>query len=156
MHAANPQHTMDGCTSPMASLLRQAGIQPTRQRLAIAQVLLSQPVHCTADEVLQQARTLLPSLSRATVYNCLPLLAEKGLLRALRLDAERTVYDSRTDRHSHLYHEDTGQLEDLPTPILSHLSMPPLPASLELLGWDVVVRVRQRKMPNFGGDTVAA
>ena len=143
---ASEKVTKASCTAHFESLLRDAGIQPTPQRLAIAQVLLHKAVHCTADEVLQAARTLLPSLSRATVYNSLPLFVEKGLLRALRLDSERTIYDSRTDVHSHLYHEDTGLLEDLPPAMLHSMPRPVLPPTLELVGLDVIVHVRQSKL----------
>lgn len=125
--------------------LRHAGIQPTRQRLAVAQALLPTPVHLAADDILIAARTYLPSLSRATVYNTLPLFVEKGLLRALRLDPERTVYDSRTDAHSHIYHEDTGVLEDIPCAAVQWPSIPSLASNLELVGLDVIVRVRQKR-----------
>lgn len=131
--------------SHLETQLRAAGIQPTRQRLAIAQVLLHNPVHMAADDILLSARQFLPSLSRATVYNTLPLFVEKGLLRALRLDPERTVYDSRTDTHSHIYHEDTGMLEDLPAEMLQWPSFPHISEHLELVGLDLIVRVRQRQ-----------
>ncbi|MEG0718722.1 MAG: transcriptional repressor [Comamonas sp.] len=131
--------------SDLVTRLRDAGIQPTRQRMAIAQVLLHSPVHMAADDILLSARHFLPSLSRATVYNTLPLFVEKGLLRALRLDPERTVYDSRTDTHSHIYHEDTGMLEDLPAEMLQWPSLPVISENLELVGLDLIVRVRQRQ-----------
>lgn len=125
--------------------LRMAGIQPTRQRIAIAQVMLLAPAHMTADEVLVAARIYLPNLSRATVYNTLPMLVQKGLLRALRMNADCTIYDSRTDVHSHIYHEDTGLLEDLPAHLLQWPSMPPIATGLELVGLDLIVRVRQQR-----------
>ena len=124
--------------------LHAVGIQPTQQRLAIAQVLLQAPVHLSADDILLAARRYLPRLSRATVYNTLPLFVEKGLLRALRLDAERTVYDSRTDAHFHLYHEDTGVLQDMLSEALHWPSMPPIAKHLEMEGIDLIERVRQR------------
>ena len=127
--------------------LRDAGIQPTRQRLAIAQALLKAPVHLAADDILIAARAYLPSLSRATIYNTLPLFVEKGLLRALRLDPERTVYDSRTDAHSHIFHEDTGMVEDLPCETLQWPNIPSIAPNLELVGLDLIVRVRQRQQP---------
>lgn len=126
--------------------LLHAGIQPTRQRLAIAQVLLHAPVHLSADEVLAAARVHYPQLSRATVYNTLPLFVEKGLLRALRLNTERTVYDSRTESHSHIYHEDTGTVEDLPHAAVQWPQLMQLPPELEMLGMDLIVRVRQRSV----------
>ena len=142
----HPMPTSWNCAASSARL-RAAAIQPTRQRLAIAQVLLHAPVHMNAEEVLQAARVLLPHLSRATVYNTLPLFVAKGLLRALRIDPECTVYDSRTDAHSHIYHEDTGVVEDLPAQQLPWHACPPIAAHLELVGMDVIVRVRQRQSP---------
>ncbi|WP_312567391.1 transcriptional repressor [Comamonas sp.] len=145
---AHQHHITDTVTtSSIETRLRNAGIQPTRQRVAIAQVLLHAPVHLAADDILLHARHHLPSLSRATVYNTLPLFVEKGLLRALRLDQERTVYDSRTDAHSHIYHEDTGMLEDIPSDMLQWPSVPKINADLELVGLDLIVRVRQRQRP---------
>lgn len=124
--------------------LMAAGIQPTKQRLAVAQVLLQRPIHLTAEEVLAAARQHLPSISRATVYNTLQVLIDKGLIRALHLDAQRTVYDSRPEAHPHLYHEDTGILEDLPQDIQQSLAQSlQISPSLEILGMDLTVRVRR-------------
>lgn len=132
--------------------LRDAGIQPTRQRLAIAHALLKAPVHLAADDILIAARAYLPSLSRATVYNTLPLFVEKGLLRALRLDPERTVYDSRTDAHSHIFHEDTGMVEDIACDALQWPNLPSIAPNLELVGLDLIVRVRQRPQSGASRD----
>lgn len=142
-----PMHPL-ACASDVAKRLHDAGIQPTRQRIAIAQVLLSAPVHMAADDILLAARAVFPRLSRATVYNTLPLLVEQGLLRALRLDPERTVYDSRTEPHSHIYHEDTGMVEDLPAQMLQWQALPQIASDLELVGMDLIVRVRQRQASN--------
>lgn len=127
-------------------VLMTAGIQPTKQRLAVANVLLQSPIHLTAEEVLLGARQYLSHISRATVYNTLQAFLDKGLIRSLHLDAERTVYDSRPESHPHLYHEDTGVLEDLPLGLASLVETLDLPPHLELLGLDLVVRVQQRPM----------
>ena len=136
---------MKPSTAPLSlpERLRAAGILPTRQRLAIAQVLLQHPVHMCADEVLLAARKILPTLSRATVYNTLPVMVQGGLLRALRMDAERTIYDSRVEPHSHIFHEDTGMVQDLDATELALPHIPTLPPDLEVVGFDLVVRVRK-------------
>lgn len=141
-----PPHHMPHAVAhiDVAARLRDAGIQPTRQRVAIAQVLLHGPVHLTAEEILLAARTHQPSISRATVYNTLLVFVQQGLLRVLRLGHECTVYDSRTDTHSHLYHQDTGMVEDLPPEALQGPNLPAISPDLELLGLEVIVRVRQR------------
>ncbi|MHC4923497.1 MAG: Fur family transcriptional regulator, partial [Planctomycetota bacterium] len=71
------------------SRLREAGIRPSAQRLAIAEVVLQGEHHFTADEVHDAARRRVPAVSLATVYNSLHLFVERGLLREVRLDGER-------------------------------------------------------------------
>ena len=127
----------------LADRLRQAGLQPTRQRLAMARVLLGAPVHMHAEQVLQAARQHYPSLSRATVYASLPLFAERGLLRALPLGLEHTVYDSSTEVHPHLLIEDSGEVLDLPPDCIRWDALPPLAPGLEVAAIDMVVRVRR-------------
>ncbi|WP_370679196.1 Fur family transcriptional regulator [Comamonas sp. GB3 AK4-5] len=127
----------------LAQRLQRAGLQPTRQRLAIARVLLRQPTHMHADQVLQAARTHYPALSRATVYSTLPLLVQHGLLRALPLGLEHQVYDSRTDAHPHLLVEETGEVMDLPPDCIRWDALPAMASGLEIAGIDLVVRVRR-------------
>ena len=71
--------------------LRDAGIGPTLQRLAVAGVLLPRPVHMTADQVLQAAARQLPGISRATVYAALQLFVHQGLLKELRVEGVAAI-----------------------------------------------------------------
>ena len=58
-------------------MLRKCGIQPTPQRLAVVEYILKTREHPAADEVLVKVKLECPTISRATVYNTLHLLAEK-------------------------------------------------------------------------------
>ena len=127
--------------------LREVGIPLTLQRLAIAQVLLPQPIHLTADQVLARVKDVVPEVSRATVYNTLKLFREKGLVRELIVDAERTVFDSNTSPHFHLFDSDTGQVTDVPAEMMQVIGAPQLPEGMELEEVDVIIRVRSRR-PN--------
>jgi Fur family iron response transcriptional regulator len=122
--------------------LQDAGIGPTLQRLAVASVLLPQPLHMTAEQVLVAARARLPSLSRATVYAVLQLFVRQGLLKELPIDGEATVYDSNTAPHHHLYDVDTGAVADLPQAQLQVLGLAEALGGLQLAGVDVIIRVR--------------
>ncbi len=124
--------------------LRSAGIALTLQRLAIGQIMLSAPVHLTADQVLSRARLLMPEISRATVYNTLKLFSEKGLVRELIIDAERTVFDSNTEPHPHIYNADTGDLTDITAGDLMVTGSAKLPEGVEVEAVDIVVRVRRK------------
>ena len=136
---------MDMVTSAqLQQRLRQAGIQPTLQRIAVAAVLLPQPVHRTAEQVLVAARAVQPDISRATVYAVLQLFVRQGLLKELPIDGAATVYDSNLLPHHHLYHVDTGEVTDLPPGQLQVLGLPALGDGLEMAEVDVIVRVRAR------------
>jgi Fur family iron response transcriptional regulator len=122
--------------------LTLAGIQPTLQRMAVAAALLERPVHLTAEQVLEAARSQLPGLSRATVYAVLQLFASHGLLRVLPVDGAAAVYDSNPAPHHHLLDVATGEVRDVPASQLQVLGLAEATAGLELAGVDVIIRVR--------------
>ncbi len=98
----------------LATQLKNAGIAPSAQRLAVAQYVLQTDAHPSADEVWVQVQTGFPMLSRATVYNTLNLFVEKGILRQLVLATGRTVFDPHLEPHHHFIDDDTGRIEDVP------------------------------------------
>src|SRR5262245_49236307 len=95
-------------------LLREHGIQPSAQRVAVAEYVLSTDEHPSADRVLAKVSRSLPLLSRATVYNTLNLFVEKGLLREFVLAEGRAVFDPNLERHHHFIDEETGAIADVP------------------------------------------
>jgi Fur family iron response transcriptional regulator len=127
-----------------AARLREAGIPPTLQRLAIAQVLFTRPVHLSADQVLARVREAMPEVSRATVYNTLKLFREKNMVRELVVDPERVFYDSNTAPHYHLFDVRTGELCDVAADELRIVGTPQLPPGMELEEVDVIIRVRSK------------
>src|SRR5688572_18760538 len=88
-----------------ADRLRERGVQPSAQRVAVAEYVLHTDEHPSADQVWARVRARFPMISRATVYNTLHLLAERGLLRELVLAEGRVVYDPKTERHHHFIDE---------------------------------------------------
>jgi Fe2+ or Zn2+ uptake regulation protein len=94
--------------------LRDAGVQPSAQRLAVADYVLGTRDHPSADQVLEQVQASFPMLSRATVYNTLNLFVEKGLLRQLVLSEGKVVFDPHLEPHHHFIDDDTGHIEDVP------------------------------------------
>jgi len=118
------------------------GIQPTQQRIDIAQILFDRPQHLSADQVLTSVNQSRPSVSKATVYNTLGLFAEKGLVRQVIVDPSRVFYDSNTSEHHHLYNIDNGTLTDIATEELKVTGVPPLPEGMVTEGIDVIIRVR--------------
>jgi len=106
---------MSASDAPLAiARLREHGIQPSAQRVAVAEYVLATKDHPSADQVWERVRAKLPVLSRATVYNTLNLFVEKGLLRQLILAEGRVVFDPKVDAHHHFIDESTGAIHDVP------------------------------------------
>jgi hypothetical protein len=76
--------------------LKRVGILPTLQRMAVASVLPNRPVHLTAEQVMEAARTRLPALSRAAAYAVLQLFVRRGLLKELPIDGAATGRSGRS------------------------------------------------------------
>ncbi|CUA83152.1 Fe2+ or Zn2+ uptake regulation protein [Gulbenkiania indica] len=131
--------------SQLEGVLKEAGIPATLQRLAVARVLLTAPVHLSADEVLTRVRAFAPDISRATVYNTLNLFSRCGLIREVVVESGRTLYDSSTHPHAHFYDVDTGTLSDAPDSLFGMVGRPHLPPGLQLEQVDVILRVRSAK-----------
>jgi Fe2+ or Zn2+ uptake regulation protein len=97
-----------------ALVLKKHGINPSAQRVAVAEYVLRTDEHPSADEVWIRVRKRFPLVSRATVYNTLNLFVEKGLLRQLILTQGRVVFDPMITDHHHFIEEDSGTIHDVP------------------------------------------
>ncbi len=90
------------------------GIQPSAQRLAVAQYVLATTAHPSADKVFEEVRARIPMISRATVYNTLNLFVRKGLLKQLVLAEGKVVFDPNVEPHHHFIDEGSGTIHDVP------------------------------------------
>lgn len=128
----------------VATVLQQAGVSLTPQRIEIAAILLERTQHLSADQVLARLHQADAAVSKATVYNTLGLFAELGLVREVMVDATRVFYDSNTATHYHFYNVDDGVLIDFPSSdaLIEELPVPPPGTQTDSV--DVVIRVRNR------------
>jgi Fur family iron response transcriptional regulator len=125
------------------AMLAERGIQPTRQRVRVAELLLSRDQHLTAEQVIQALGQDGSHVSKATIYNALNLFAQKGLLKALALNRDCGLFDSNTAPHHHINVEGTGELIDVPPGAVEFSRLPPLPPGTEQVAVEVVIRVRR-------------
>ena len=77
--------------------LTQKGLRATSQRLAIFDAAFGEPEHFTADQLLDRARAIDDSVSRATVYRTLPIMTESALLREVDIGSGEKFYRSNRD-----------------------------------------------------------
>lgn len=72
--------------------LTSKGLRVTNQRLAIFDAAYEHPDHFTAEDLLERAREIDDSVSRATVYRALPILTESGLIREVDVGRDYKFY----------------------------------------------------------------
>jgi len=129
----------------VVALLRNHGIHPTSQRALIARVLFTYCTHLSAEDVYRLVNADNRRVSKATVYNTLGLLADKGVVREVIADPTRIFYDPNTAPHHHFFDVTTGELTDISAEQIHVSGLPPLPNGAQLEGVDVIVRMRAAK-----------
>lgn len=125
--------------------LRNAGLRPTRQRLALAELLCSMGGrHLTAEQLHGDAQAHGISVSLATVYNTLHQFTRAGLLRELVVDAGRSYFDTNTSPHHHFFIEATNTLQDVPEDCVTVSALPPPPEDMTVSSIDIIIRVKEK------------
>ena len=125
--------------------LRESGLRPTRQRVALGWLLFGRGHrHVTAERLFDEASAARVNLSLATVYNTLHQFTSVGLLREIAVDGARIWFDTNTTPHHHFLIEGDNELVDIPGDMVELARLPLLPEGMELVDVDVVVRVRRK------------
>ncbi len=128
----------------LTAVLRMAGLRPTRQRVALAEILFGGAHrHVSAEELLAEANAAKVNVSLATIYNTLHQFRAAGLLREVAVDASRSYFDTDTSDHHHFYLEDEQRVVDIPASSIVIQNLPEPPRGMTVTHVDVVVRVRR-------------
>ena len=125
--------------------LARGGLRPTRQRLALARLLVGdgQDRHVTAESLFALTGGEGEKVSLATVYNTLRAFCAAGLVNEVVVDGARSYFDTRIENHPHFYWEDTHALTDAPAEEVTIATLPAAPLGTEIARVDVVIRLRR-------------
>ncbi|WP_367115737.1 iron response transcriptional regulator IrrA [Tabrizicola sp.] len=132
-------------TDRSAEWLKMGGLRPTRQRLALAELLVGDGMnrHVTAESLYALSADAGEKVSLATVYNTLRAFCDAGLMNEVVVDGSKSYFDTRTDDHPHFYWEDSHSLTDAPAEELEIAQLPQVPAGMAVSRVDVVIRLRK-------------
>jgi Fur family transcriptional regulator, iron response regulator len=122
--------------------LRRTGLRPTRQRVALAELLFGGgDRHFTAEMVHAEALRKGVPVSLATVYNTLHQFVEAGLLREVAIEGSKAYFDTKTSNHFHFFFEKDGVLVDIEPANIRVENLPKPPEGTEIARIDVLVRL---------------
>jgi Fur family iron response transcriptional regulator len=132
----------DGKARSVSQLLKQAGLRPTRQRMALGTLLFEAgDRHVTAELLHAEAVAVGHHVSLATVYNTLHQFKRAGLLRELAINGSKGYFDTNTSNHNHFFIEADGELHDIPSDAIRVDGVPTPPEGMRISHIDVVVRL---------------
>ncbi len=129
-----------------SSWLAKAGLRPTRQRVALATLLIGdgQHRHVTAESLFEAAKKQGEAVSLATVYNTLRAFCDVGLMQEVTVDGSKSYFDTNTHDHPHFFWEEEDRLTDAPSDELVIAQLPEAPEGAEIASVDVVIRLRRK------------
>jgi Fur family iron response transcriptional regulator len=137
---------LTGCPwHDVKAMLRQVGLRPTRQRMALGWILFGKgDRHITAEMLYEEATKAKVPVSLATVYNTLHQFTDVGLLRQVAVDGSKTYFDTNATQHHHFFVEGENSLLDISDSDVVVGKTPVPPEGYEIARVDVVVRLRRK------------
>jgi Fur family transcriptional regulator, iron response regulator len=128
------------------AMLRDVGLRPTRQRVALAKLLYAHgDRHVTAEMLYAEATRQHLPVSLATIYNTLNQFAKVGLLREVGVDGFITYFDTRTSDHHHFFMEGENEIRDIPTTDIRIGKMAEIPEGYEIARVDLMIRLKRKR-----------
>ena len=125
--------------------LREVGLRPTQQRVALAKILFGKgDRHVCADVLHEEALAAGVQVSLATIYNTLNQFKAAGLLRELAIEGDRSYFDTNTSNHFHFFDNARQELMDLDADGVTVAGMPPLPEGKLIDRIDIIVRLKDK------------
>ena len=95
--------------------LRFSGLRPTKQRLKICEVLFNREktFHFTINDLAKSLSDKLnEKISLATIYNTVHAFKDKGYLKEISINSDKSYFDTNITNHHHFFDEDTNELID--------------------------------------------
>ena len=95
--------------------LRSVGLRPTKQRLKMCEILFDRKktFHFTIEDLRKILKKKLDiKISQATIYNTINAFKNKGYIKEISLNSDKTYYDTNVTNHHHFYNETTSELID--------------------------------------------
>jgi Fur family iron response transcriptional regulator len=138
--------SLNGCPwHDVKEMLREVGLRPTRQRMALGWILFAKgDRHLTAEMLYEEATRAKVPVSLATVYNTLHQFTDVGLLRQVAVDGSKSYFDTNASDHHHFFVEGEDSLVDIPDTEVVLGRAPEAPEGYEVARVDVIVRLKRK------------
>ena len=124
--------------------LRSSGLRPTKQRLKICEVLFNRDktFHFTIQELASQiSKQLNEKISLATVYNTVHAFKDRGYLKEISINSDKSYFDTNVSNHHHFFDEDTNELIDCDDDVIEKVNIKKNLTGKKINSVEVLVKV---------------
>ena len=124
--------------------LRASGLRPTKQRLKICEVLFNRDktFHFTIQDLATQiSKQLNEKISLATVYNTVHAFKDRGYLKEISINSDKSYFDTNISNHHHFFDEDTNELIDCNDDVIEKVNIKKNLTGKKINSVEVLVKV---------------
>ena len=124
--------------------LRASGLRPTKQRLKICEALFNREktFHFTIKDLAENLSAQLnEKISLATVYNTVHAFKDKGYLKEISINSDKSYFDTNISNHHHFFDEDTNQLIDCDVDVIDKINIKKNITGKKINSVEVLVKV---------------
>ena len=124
--------------------LRSSGLRPTKQRLKICEVLFNRDktFHFTIHDLATQiSKKLNEKISLATVYNTVHAFKDRGYLKEISINSDKSYFDTNVSNHHHFFDEDTNELIDCNDDVIEKVNIKKNLTGKKINSVEVLVKV---------------
>ena len=125
--------------------LRTSGLRPTKQRLKICEVLFSREktFHFTINDLAKNiSEQLKEKISLATVYNTIHAFKDKGYLKEISINSDKSYFDTNITNHHHFYDNETSELIDIKASEVVIQKIPKAPNGKKIKNVEVFINLK--------------
>ena len=125
-------------------ILKKLNLRPTLQRLAITEILLKKKeVHVTAYSMEKLITKNKIFISRATIYNNLNELSNRGFLKKVIVKNDKMWFDTNLTKHHHFYDEEEDELVDIQEKEINFSRFPKAPQGKNIKSVDIIINIQK-------------
>ena len=125
-------------------ILKKLKLRPTSQRVAITEILLrKKDVHVTAYSLEKLMVKNKIFISRATIYNNLNELSNRGFLKKVIVKNDKMWFDTNLSKHHHFYDEEEDKLVDIQEKEINFSKFPSVPKGKKIKSVDIIINIKK-------------
>ena len=124
--------------------LRSSGLRPTKQRIEICKLLFDRKdtFHFSVNDLVNILENKSSEkISLATIYNTIHAFKNKGYLKEILLNSDKSYFDTNVSNHHHFFNESTNELIDLHDSDIGNIKLKKTLTEKKIKSIEVLVKI---------------